>query len=153
MVEIIQYINSLKKYIADSDYRFLVNNSLGLWKGLSDEKYIKRMFKIRMGYELDLNNPKTFNEKLQWLKIHDRNPKYTTMVDKCEVKKIIADRVGESFIIPTIGVWNSFEDIEFDLLPEQFVLKCTHDSGGLVICRDKKNFDKLKAKEKIQRSL
>ncbi len=106
-----------------------------------------------MGKKLDLKDPKTFNEKLQWLKLYDRNPEYTKMVDKYEVKKYVADIIGEEYIIPTLGVWDKFEDIDFAALPDQFVLKCTHDSGGLVICRDKSKLDIEEAKKKITSSL
>ena len=87
-----------------------------------------------MRKKLNLKTPQTFNEKLQWLKIYDRKPIYTTMVDKYEVKNYVADKIGDEYIIPTLGVWDSFDEIDFDSLPDQFVLKCTHDSGGLVIC-------------------
>jgi len=120
---------------------------------LPDRLYIKLKFKMRMGKFPNLKNPRTFNEKLQWLKLYDRKPIYTTMVDKYEVKKYVADIIGEEYIIPTLGVWDKFEDIDFDSLPDQFVLKCTHDSGGLVICRDKSLFDKEIAKKKIEASL
>lgn len=106
-----------------------------------------------MGKELDLNNPETFNEKLQWLKIHNRNPLYTTMVDKYAVKKYVADKIGEKYIIPTLGVWDNVEDIAFNKLPKQFVLKCTHDSGGIVICKDKSVLDFNEAKKKLKKSL
>lgn len=106
-----------------------------------------------MGKKLNLENPQTFNEKLQWIKLYDRKPIYRTMVDKYEVKKYVADIIGEQYIIPTIGVWNHFDEIDFDTLPDQFVLKCTHDSGGLVIVRDKNEFDKEAARKKIERSL
>ena len=102
---------------------------------------------------MDLDNPKTFNEKLQWLKLYDRRPEYTTMVDKYEVKFYVAEHIGEQYIIPTLGVWNHFDEIDFDILPDQFVLKCTHDSGGLIICRDKGKIDIRKAKKKIEQSL
>ena len=115
--------------------------------------YLKRQFKKLVGYPLTLDNPQTFNEKLQWLKLHDRNPLYTKMVDKYEAKKYVADIIGEEYIIPTLGVWNNFDEIDFDQLPEQFVLKCTHDSGSIAICRDKKNFDKNEARKKIERGL
>ena len=111
------------------------------------------IFRDSTGYPLDLENPKTFNEKLQWLKIHDRNPIYTTMVDKYEVKKYVADIIGEEYIIPTLCVRENFDEIDFDTLPEQFVLKCTHDSGGLVICRDKSKLDKKAARKKIERCM
>ena len=92
--------------------------------------WISYRFKKKQGYPMDWKNPKTFNQKLQWLKVYNRNPLYTTLVDKYEVKKWIADRIGEEYIIPTLGVWDKFDDIDFDALPDQFVLKCTHDSGG-----------------------
>lgn len=96
----------------------------------------------------DLNHPKTFNEKLQWLKLNDRNPQYTKMVDKYEVRKYISDKIGEKYLIPLIGgPWDDTSEIDFSQLPNQFVLKCTHDSGSIVICRDKKNFDKKKLDE------
>lgn len=124
-----------------------------LRKNLPEEYMLKRMFKERMGYPLNLENPQTFNEKLQWLKLHDRNPLYTTMVDKYEVKKYVAEKIGEQYIIPTLGVWDHFDEIDFDKLPEKFVLKCTHDSGSVVLCRDKANFDKAAAKRKLERGL
>ena len=95
-----------------------------------------------MDYPLNLDNPKTFNEKLQWLKLHDRKPIYTTMVDKYEAKNYVANIIGEEYIIPTIAVYDRVEDIDFDALPKRFVMKCTHDSGGLVICKDKSKLDK-----------
>lgn len=122
-------------------------------KYVPDSLYLRRQYKKIMGKPLNLKNPHTFNEKLQWLKIHDRNPLYTTMVDKYAVKKYVADMIGEEYIIPTLGVWDKFDDINFDELPYQFVLKCTHDSGGLVICKDKSKLDMEKAKEKIEKSL
>ena len=120
---------------------------------LPDELYLKLIYRIRMGKKLNLKAPKTFNEKLQWLKLHDRNPLYTTLVDKYEVKSYIAERIGEEYVIPTLGVWDKFDDIDFNKLPDQFVLKCTHDSGGLIICKDKKRLDIEKAKAKIMRCL
>ncbi len=125
----------------------------GLLNWMSDETYLKIGYRIRMGKRLNLDNPQTFNEKLQWLKIHDRKPEYTTMVDKYEAKKYVAERIGEEYVIPTLGVWDKFDDIDFDSLPDQFVLKCTHDSGGLVICRDKSTLDIKKARRKIENCL
>ena len=121
--------------------------------GMSDSAYLKLTYWANMNKKLNLTVPKTFNEKLQWLKLYDRNPIYTTMVDKYEVKKYVSDLIGNEYIIPTLGVWNKFDDIDFDGLPNQFVLKCTHDSGGLVICKDKGSFDKLAAKKKIEKFL
>ncbi|MBQ4515412.1 MAG: glycosyl transferase [Clostridia bacterium] len=120
---------------------------------LCDRKFLKLLYRINFGKKLNLDNPQSFNEKMQWLKLYDRNPIYTTMVDKYEVKQYVADKIGEEYIIPTLGVWDKFEDIDFDKLPQQFVLKCTHDSGGLVICRDKSKLDIDSARKKITRCL
>lgn len=120
---------------------------------LNDEKYIRLRYKIVTGEKLNLKNPKTFNEKMQWLKLNDRKDIYTTMVDKYEAKKFVANIIGEEYIIPTLGIYDKFEDIDFDKLPSQFVLKCTHDSGGVVICKDKNKFDFEKEKEKINQHL
>ena len=125
----------------------------GFYNFLPDDVYIRKLYKAYMGYEPDLNHPRTFNEKLQWLKIHDHKSIYTTMVDKYAAKEYIASIIGEEYIIPTLGVWDRFEDIDFDALPDQFVLKCTHDSGGLVIVRDKSRMDMKSARKKIKRSL
>lgn len=120
---------------------------------LPDKVYIKFLFRSRVGRWPDLKNPRTLNEKLQWLKLYDRKPIYTTMVDKYAVKQYVAERIGEEYIIPTLGVWEKFDDIDFDALPDQFVLKCTHDSGGLVICKSKKDFDIYAARNKIEKCL
>lgn len=120
---------------------------------LPDRMYLKILYWACIGKKLDLDAPQTFNEKLQWLKLYDRKPEYTMMVDKYEVKKYIADIIGEKYIIPTLGVWNSFDEIDFDALPQQFVLKCTHDSGGIVICKDKSELDISAARTKIENSL
>ena len=118
-----------------------------------DETYLKIMYYMYTKKKLDLKNPRSFNEKLQWLKLHDRNPRYTTMVDKFSAKEYVASIIGKEYIIPTIGVWDNFSEIDFASLPNQFVLKCTHDSGGLAICRDKESFDIDEAKKVIERSL
>lgn len=150
----IKYIlNCGLRVFTDKDYRFYTLAKYGVYNNMPDEEYVKRIFKARMGKELDLQNPKTFNEKLQWLKLYNRDPLYTKMVDKYEAKKYIGGIIGEEHIIPTIGVWDRFDDIDFDKLPDQFVLKCTHDSGGLVICKDKAKLDKAKAKRTIERAL
>ena len=120
---------------------------------LSDETYLKMEYRFQMGEKLDLKNPKTLNEKLQWLKLHDRKPEYVVMVDKYLAKGYIADRIGEEYIIPTLGVWNTADEIDFDKLPEQFVLKCNHNSGGLVVCKDKSKLDITETKKKISRAL
>lgn len=117
-----------------------------------DCTFVKFEYYLGMHKKLNLDAPQTYNEKLQWLKLNCRQDRYSALVDKYEVKNIVADIIGEQYIIPTLGVWDKFEDIDFDLLPEQFVLKCTHDSGGLVICDDKETFDIKAAKKKIERS-
>ena len=120
---------------------------------ISDKAFLKFQYKAHFGEKLNLKNPKTFNEKLQWLKLYDRNPEYVKLVDKYEVKNYIAEKIGEEYVIPTLGVWERFEDIDFDRLPNQFVLKCTHDSGSVVLCRDKVTFDMEAARRKITRKL
>ena len=120
---------------------------------LPDSWFVRISYFFHTKKILNLRKPQTFNEKLQWLKLYDCKAEYTRMVDKYEAKKYVAERIGEEYIIPTLGVWDRFEDIDFDGLPNQFVLKCTHDSGGLVICRDKAKLDIAKARKKINESL
>lgn len=141
-----QYIKDPKKII----YSLGMKGKLGF---INDKTYLKIMFWANTGKKLNLNNPKTYNEKLQWLKLNDKKEEYTKMVDKYEVKKYISKIVGNEYIIPTLGIWDSFDQIDFDSLPNQFVLKCTHDSGGLVICTDKETFNKVEAKKKINNCL
>jgi hypothetical protein len=106
-----------------------------------------------MGTRLDLKSPETFNEKLQWIKLYDRKPEYTQMADKYEVRKIISQKIGGEYLIPLLGVWDKFDDIDFDKLPNQFVLKCNHDSGSLVICKDKASLNIKQAKKIIEKCL
>ena len=126
---------------------------VNLAKVLPDSIYLRMVFFSKLKRKLNLSNPKSYNEKLNWLKINDRKEHYQIMVDKYEAKKYVADKIGEQYVIPTLGVWDKFEDINFNELPNQFVLKCTHDSGGLVVCKDKSKLDLKKAKEKIEKSL
>ena len=121
----------------------------------NDKQILKLKFLILMHSKLNLKNPKTFNEKLQWLKLYNRCPEYTTMVDKHAVKKYIAESIGEEYIIPTLGVWNTVDEIEWETLPNQFVIKTTHYGGGLgvIICKDKKSFNKSKAIKSLSRAL
>lgn len=118
-----------------------------------DAMFLKLRWKLIMGYPLDFSNPQTFNEKLQWLKLYDRRPEYTQMVDKVEAKKYVSRIIGEEHIIPTLAVYEHIEDIDFDMLPNQFVLKCTHDSGGIVICQDKSKLDRVAALKKLSYGL
>lgn len=118
-----------------------------------DKLYVRTLYRLRMHKHLNLKDPQTYNEKLQWLKLYDRNPLYTKMVDKVDAKEYVSGIIGEEHIIPTLGVWNSFDEIDFDSLPNQFVLKTSHDSGGVVICRDKSVFDKEHARQRIEKSM
>lgn len=118
-----------------------------------DKRFVKWKYYLTFHKKLNLDNPQTYNEKLQWLKLFDRREEYTQMVDKYEAKKYVANLIGEEYIIPTLGVYNSFDEIDFDKLPNQFVLKCTHNSGGIIICKDKKNLDVAKAKKQLEKWL
>lgn len=122
---------------------------------LTEALYLKARFWLEMGYRLDLKNPKTFSEKIQWLKLYDRRPEYTTMVDKYAVKDYVARKIGAEHVIPTLGVWDTPEEIEWDKLPACFVLKTTHGggSGGVIICKDKSTIDKQKVVEKLRSAL
>lgn len=120
---------------------------------IPDTLYLKIMFKKIMHQKLDLKNPKTYNQKIQWLKLHDRKPQYSNLVDKYEVKKVVKEKIGAEYIIPTLGVWEKFTDIDLKKMPNQFVLKCTHDSGSVIICSDKNSFNVEKARDKLNKSL
>lgn len=144
MKKIINYIKKPSNILL-----YLMNKNFFKW--IPDEKYIKIKYKLEMDKKLNLKNPQTFNEKLQWLKLYDRNPEYTKMVDKYEAKQYVADIIGEEYIIPTLGVWDKFEDIEFEKLPKQFVLKPTHTSGNVFICKDKNNIDYKKLKREVNK--
>lgn len=124
-----------------------------LSKLIPDEKYIRLQFKRKLGVDINLENPSTFNEKMNWLKLYDRRELYPQLVDKYEVKRIIGEVIGDEFIIPTYGVWSDFKDIDLKSLPEQFVLKCTHDSGSVVLVDDKAMLNKEKAKRILKKSL
>lgn len=131
-------------------YRF--NEKCGIQKVInliSDECYLKLIYRLQLGKKLNIKNPVTYNEKLQWLKLHDRNPAYTDLADKYEVRKYVESRIGQDYLIPIFGVWDSFAEVDFSKLPEQFVLKCTHDSGGILVCKSKRKFDYKAAKRKM----
>ncbi|MBQ3714299.1 MAG: hypothetical protein IJM92_19955 [Fibrobacter sp.] len=120
---------------------------------LSDSLFIKLVYFANFRKRLNLNNPQSFNEKLQWLKLNDRNSLYTILVDKCAVKDWVAEKIGANHIVPNLGVWKKFDEINFGELPKKFVLKCTHDSGGLVVVKDKNMLDIPSAKKKIEKCL
>jgi len=147
-------INAGYKYITDSSYRFKIKNEHGFYRNWSDEKFLTYAYLKTMGKSLDLENPKTFNEKLQWLKLHNRKPEYTIMVDKYRVRDYVADKLGEEYLIPLLGVWDDPDDIEFDALPDQFVLKCNHNSGlGMCICKDKSKLDISMTRVRLRKGL
>ena len=147
-------VAGLKYYLSNPANMFDFFASRNMLNWMSDEAFLKRKFRLKMGYELDLDNPRTFNEKLQWLKLYDRKPLYTKLVDKYEVRKYIAEKIGEQYLIPLVGgPWNSPDEIDFDALPDQFVLKCTHDSGSVIVCRDKSGFDIENAKNSLRKHL
>ena len=147
-------LNTIKRLWRRDKYQLLVAvyNHLvhaHLTDALSDEAYLKLTFRIKIREKLDLEHPVTFNQKLQWLKLYDRQDRYTTMVDKVLVKDYVSGILGVEYIIPTLGAWERFEDIDFDMLPDQFVLKCNHDSGSVVFCRDKAGFDREAAGRRL----
>lgn len=119
----------------------------------TDRLYLRIRYFLFMKKPLHLRKPETFNEKLQWLKLYNRNPLYTTLVDKYEVKDYVAKKIGSEHIIPTLGVWNSADEIDFDSLPDKFVMKCTHDSGGLIICKDKSKLNIASARKVLEKTL
>lgn len=129
------------------NYRKMLN-----W--VPDKLFLKAAFRARFGKKLDLNNPKTFNEKMQWMKLYNRKPEYTMMVDKCLVRNYVRDIIGEEYLIPLLGVWDDPDKIDFDKLPMQFVLKCNHNSGlGMCICKDKNKLDIAKVKNDLRKGL
>lgn len=120
----------------------------------SDKAYLKLKYRLIMGKKLDLENPKTFNEKLQWLKLYNRKEEYSIMADKYSVRKYIAEKIGEEYLVPLIGAWDSADDIDFDKLPDKFVLKCNHNSGlGMCICKDKSKLDTEKVRKELNSGL
>lgn len=143
----------IRSLITNPGDRMYFLSAHGFYRNMSDEEYLKKMWGYRMGGVPDLQYPKTLSEKLQWLKIHDHNPEYHRYADKYEVKKIVSGLIGEEHVIPLLGVWDSFDDIDFDKLPDRFILKTTHDSGSFMICRDKTSFDYKKARKKFTKAL
>ena len=146
--------NTLKKILTDKDYRTIRLAKVGFYNHLDDRAYIEKIYRAKMGKPLNLENPQLFNEKLQWLKLYDRNPLYTQLVDKYRVREYIAEKIGEEYLIPLLGVWDDPDEIDFDALPDQFVLKCNHNSGtGMCICRDKSKLDYDKVRKELRKAL
>lgn len=132
-------------------YQF--NSKCGIQKLINlipDAAYLKLIYQLQLGKKLDLSHPVTFNEKLQWLKLYDRNPEYTDLVDKLKVRNYVSSVIGENYLIPLLGVWDSAEEIIWDDLPNRFVLKCTHDSGGIIVCTNKRELNIHMAKRKLK---
>lgn len=125
----------------------------GLTKWIPDKPYLQIAFRLSMGKKLHLDNPKSFNEKLQWLKLYDHKPEYITFVDKYRVREYISETIGEEYLIPLLGKWDSFNEINVDELPNQFVLKCNHDSGSVIVCRDKSKLNFDEARKKLESAL
>ncbi|PEZ33663.1 glycosyl transferase [Bacillus thuringiensis] len=124
-----------------------------MFRAIPDAKYLQLKYKLIMGRKLNLKNPKTFNEKLQWLKLNDRRPEYTMLVDKYEVRQYIKETIGEEYLIPLLGVYNNFDEIDFDVLPNKFVLKPNHTSGDVFICRDKSKINYRELKSEVDKWL
>ncbi len=143
----------LGKMLTDSDFRFRYWSIKGKKGKVPAETFLKRRYRYEFGRELNLEEPKLYTEKLQWLKLYDHRPEYTVMVDKYGVKQYVAEKIGPEYVVPLLGVWDRVEDIDFDSLPDRFVLKTTHDSGGLVICKDKKTLDIPAARKKLKHFL
>ncbi len=146
-------LKRIKKAIKNPKLILLFFLNSRIFRLLPDDLYLKIKYRLTMGRKLDLNNPETFNQKLQWLKLYDRKPEYTQMVDKYEVRKYIKEIIGEEYLIPLLGVYDSFEEIDFDNLPDEFVLKPNHTSGNVFICKDKSKIDYKKLKKEVNRWL
>lgn len=153
MKKIRQIIRIVGK-LFDKNYRFRMLCGLGIFNKRDDEIYLQRLYQAFFGRSLNLHEPITFNEKLQWLKLYDRKPEYTVMVDKYRVREYITKKIGEQYLIPLIGVWDSVDEIDFAALPNQFAMKCNHNSGlGMCICTDKSKLDIKRVKANLRRGL
>lgn len=149
-----RFVRALSKYCFDKEYRFLIDVNRGKYNSLDDETFIRRKYRAIFGHDINLDNPKTFNEKLNWMKLYDHNFQYVQMVDKFAAKKYVSELIGEEYIIPLLGgPWYDFESIDFDNLPDQFVLKTSHDCGGVVICKDKFQFNRDNAKHFLEKHM
>ena len=123
------------------------------FKWMNDKLYLKLMYRAKVNKKLNIRNPETFNEKLQWLKIYDRKDYYINLVDKFEVKKYIEKKIGINYVIPTYGVYDKFDDIKFNNLPNEFVIKCTHDQGSVVVCKNKNKIQKEEIKKFLEKKM
>lgn len=146
-------MSKLKSFIENPVYFITSPAAKGWLNWVPDNIYIKALYRATIHRQCNLKNPVGYNEKLQWLKLHDRKPEYIQMVDKYEVRRYIAELFGEEYLIPCLGVYESIDDIDVDILPEKFVLKCTHDSGSVEICTNKAVFDWDAAKSHLESSM
>jgi hypothetical protein len=147
-------IRKIARLIVDKDYRTFTLANYGFFDHMNDKKYLEKVYKAIMKKRLNLDNPQSFNEKLQWLKLYNRRTEYTIMVDKYKVREYVANKIGQEYLIPLIGVWEDPDEINFENLPNQFVLKCNHNSGlGMCICKDKSKLDILKVKKELSAGL
>lgn len=147
-------VKKIIRFCLNKDYRFLILANRGFYAYLDDKKYLERMFRVQLGKNLNFENPVTFNEKIQWLKINNRESEYTIMVDKYKVREYISETIGEQYLIPLLGVWDSPDEINFDILPDEFVLKCNHNSGmGMCICKNKSTLNIEKVKQDLSNGL
>lgn len=144
----------IKRLLTDKNIRFGYMTKLGLLDHMSDLDYLTEKYKRVFSRVPNYVIPSTFNEKLQYLKLYDRKPEYTIMVDKYRVRDYIAEKIGAEYLIPLVGVWDSPDQIDFDALPNQFAMKCNHNSGlGMCICTDKAKLDVSKVKRELRRGL
>lgn len=147
-------MNKYLRFISDRKFRFHFLAAKGLYKYPSDEAFLRKKYRLSYGRPLNLESPTVFNEKLQWLKLNDHDPLYPQLADKYSTRRYIAERIGEEYLVPLVGgPWSSARQIDFDSLPNQFVLKCTHDSGSVIVCRDKSRFDAEGARKSLTKRL
>lgn len=146
-------MHKLSEYIESPLLVWKAFENRGLLNWMPSRQYLLIRYYLYMNKRCDLNCPVTFSEKLQWLKLNNKNPLYTKLVDKYSAKEYVAKTLGKEYIVPTIGVWDNIDEVDFDELPDRFVLKCTHDSGGIVICKDKTVFSINNARMRLKKSL
>ncbi|MGI6501367.1 MAG: ATP-grasp fold amidoligase family protein [Anaerostipes sp.] len=146
-------LDKIKKVVQHPEKIIGRMNMLGMFNWMDDNTYLKFLFRVNLKYRLNLKEPKTFNEKMQWLKLNNVHPEYSKVVDKYEVRNYVKELIGEQHLIPLLGVWDSPFDIDFDKLPNEFVLKCTHNSGGVIVCKNKSEFDEKKAIKQLNHLL
>ena len=146
-------MSKIRTFIENPQYFITSPASKGWLNWVPDSLYLKVLYRVIMGRKLNLKNPREYNEKLQWLKLNDRKPEYSTMVDKYEVRGYIGDLLGDKYLIPCLGIYDSVDDIDIDALPDKFVLKCTHDSGSVEICKDKSSFDIEGARHRLSQAM